>query len=111
MADPNSGNYVPWNTYSVSSLFGAKRPYPMSSPHPGIDMAVDFGTPVYAAVEGNIIYAGSAGGFGNLVIVKTVGDDGEIFDIKYTHLLSGVPQSFKYDQDVYPGMLVGYVGM
>ena len=37
--------------------------------HPGIDLAVDFGTPVSATADGIIIWAGPYTGYGNMVVV------------------------------------------
>lgn len=50
----------------VSSLFGMRR----GRRHDGLDIRAKTGTPVYAAAEGEIVYAKRMRGYGNLVLVK-----------------------------------------
>lgn len=55
----------------VSSEYGP-RVHPITGqhrPHTGIDVAAPTGTPVRAAAAGTVTFAGSRGGYGNLVIV------------------------------------------
>ena len=55
----------------VSSEFG-NRVHPISGkrkPHEGIDLAVDEGTPVVAAADGVVLFAGEERGYGNIVRV------------------------------------------
>jgi murein DD-endopeptidase MepM/ murein hydrolase activator NlpD len=54
--------------YYISSPFGWRRR--TRSFHEGIDMCACRGTPVMAAAEGVVVFAGNAGGFGNLVIIE-----------------------------------------
>ena len=62
---------LPANGY-VTDGFGMRR-NPFSGEgrevHEGIDIAVDFGTPVTATADGLVIYAAPHAGYGNLVIV------------------------------------------
>jgi murein DD-endopeptidase MepM/ murein hydrolase activator NlpD len=44
--------------------------------HYGIDMAAPFGTPIYAAVDGVVLSAGAASGFGNAVYIQD--EDGDV---------------------------------
>lgn len=44
--------------------------------HNGIDIANDIGTPIYAVMDGTVINAGPAQGFGNWVVIKH--DGGEV---------------------------------
>lgn len=44
--------------------------------HRGIDIANDLGTPIYAVMDGTVINAGPAQGFGNWVVIKH--DGGEV---------------------------------
>ncbi len=51
----------------VTSRFGTR----WGRPHEGIDMMAPIGTPVLAAAEGNVIYAGDqVRGYGNMVVLK-----------------------------------------
>lgn len=62
---------VPVNGY-ITDGFGI-RSNPFSGEgrevHDGLDIAVDFGTPVSTTADGLVIWAGPQGGYGNLVIV------------------------------------------
>jgi len=55
----------------VGSPFGARG----GRAHDGIDLPAPVGTPVYAAADGQVIYAGDGiHGYGNLVVVQHAGD-------------------------------------
>jgi len=55
----------------VGSPFGAR----WGKPHEGIDLPAPVGTPVFAAADGRVVYAGSAiRGYGNLIVLKHAGD-------------------------------------
>jgi peptidoglycan hydrolase-like protein with peptidoglycan-binding domain len=72
--------------------------------HPGIDLPAPVGTPVHAAAVGRVTFAGpTAGGYGNLVIVK--GADG--LATMYAHLSRIVAYR---GEAVTVGTLVGLVG-
>jgi murein DD-endopeptidase MepM/ murein hydrolase activator NlpD len=67
----------------VSSEFGM-RIHPITGkrrPHYGIDLAVDEGVPVKATADGKVIFAGDAGGYGNLVRI----DHGNGIETRYAH--------------------------
>ena len=59
--------YWPLHTVQVTSNFGRRsRDF-----HEGIDLKAHVGTPVYAAQEGKVIYAGARiRGYGNMVVIK-----------------------------------------
>ena len=52
--------------YTLSSHYGESRSY---ESHPGVDLAVPTGTPVYAAQSGKVVTAGWYGGYGNAVVI------------------------------------------
>jgi hypothetical protein len=55
----------------VGSPFGAR----WGKPHEGIDLPAPIGTPVFAAADGRVVYAGNGvRGYGNLVVIKHAGD-------------------------------------
>jgi murein DD-endopeptidase MepM/ murein hydrolase activator NlpD len=55
----------------VGSPFGAR----WGKPHEGIDLPAPIGTPVFAAADGRVVYAGNGiRGYGNLVVLKHAGD-------------------------------------
>jgi len=56
-----------------------------SALHAGVDLAIDAGTPVFAADSGTVVYAGwNPGGYGNLVVL----DHGNGWRTYYAHLQS-----------------------
>jgi murein DD-endopeptidase MepM/ murein hydrolase activator NlpD len=56
---------------NVGSPFGAR----WGKPHEGIDLPAPVGTPVFAAADGTVVYAGHGiRGYGNLVVIKHTGD-------------------------------------
>ncbi len=57
-------------TFSISQLFHDPR---TGGTHPGVDMAAPFGTPIYAAAEGDVLYWGPAQGFGNWIVLQHPG--------------------------------------
>ncbi len=53
-------SYYGWRTHPV---FGTTK-Y-----HSGMDIGVDYGTPIHAADSGTVIYSGWMGGYGNLIMI------------------------------------------
>lgn len=71
--------------------------------HAGIDIAAPEGTPVAAAADGKVIFAGWAGGYGNLVLIA----HGDGIVTAYAHLASiAVGQGARVSR----GSVVGTVG-
>ena len=70
----------------ISSLFGprAQPTAGASTNHQGIDYAVPVGTPVLAAGDGVVTFAGQQSGFGNTVVI----DNGNGVSTLYGHLSS-----------------------
>ncbi len=71
--------------------------------HPGIDIAVDFGTPVYASAAGTVEQAGWNGGYGRYVKL----DHGNGYETAYGHM-SGVAVS--EGEAVRKGDIIGFAG-
>ena len=71
--------------------------------HPGIDIAVDIGTPVYAAGMGTVEAAGWNGGYGQYVRIR----HGNGYESAYGHM-SGIAVSA--GQQVRKGEIIGFVG-
>lgn len=72
--------------------------------HTGIDYAAPLGTPVKAAMEGNIVFKGWKGGYGNTVMIRH--ENG--FETLYGHL-SGF-SDISVGQPVTKGDFIGRVG-
>jgi murein DD-endopeptidase MepM/ murein hydrolase activator NlpD len=91
----------------ISSGF-SNRVHPISGQwkaHKGIDFAAAHGTPVKAAGDGTIDFAGVQGGYGNFIIVKHWSG----YSTAYGHLsrfASGMRRGAKVKQ----GDVIGYVG-
>jgi murein DD-endopeptidase MepM/ murein hydrolase activator NlpD len=91
----------------ISSGF-AMRKHPISGKwkaHKGVDFAAVTGTPVRAAGDGVIDFAGVQGGYGNVVVIKHWGN----YSTAYAHMSrfgSGIRKGMKVSQ----GDLIGYVG-
>ena len=71
--------------------------------HSGIDIGADYGTPITASADGNVIYAGWYGGYGNFIIV----DHGSGYSTAYAHC-SAIYVTV--DQLVRRGQVIGAVG-
>ena len=88
----------------LSSPFGPRRePRGGRGFHFGIDMAAVRGTPVKAAGDGIVIFAGQMPGYGNVIVIK---HDGK-FKTRYAHL-SKILTS--YGAHVAAGKVIGKVG-
>lgn len=74
--------------------------------HTGIDLVNAKGTPIQAAAGGIVLRAGSATGYGNVVMITHL-IDGKVWTTVYGHLDS---VSVKAGQTVMPGTVVGKLG-
>jgi murein DD-endopeptidase MepM/ murein hydrolase activator NlpD len=89
----------------LSSFYGV-RPNPFGRSyefHPGIDMAVAYGTPIYATAPGTVLEANFAGGFGNHVLLD---HDYELRTL-YGHMSK---MAVTAGTAVKRGQIIGYVG-
>ena len=74
--------------------------------HKGVDFGVPTGTPIYAAGDGTIEYAGWAGGYGRFIKIK----HGPNMETAYGHM-SRIAASSAVGHHVSQGQVIGYVGM
>lgn len=93
------------NPGHITSLFGWRRsPFGFGRDfHYGIDIAAEFGTPIKATADGEVIFAGWSGGYGNMIRISH--DYG--YETIYGHC-SRLAISAK--TSVKRGQIVGYVG-
>jgi murein DD-endopeptidase MepM/ murein hydrolase activator NlpD len=93
----------------VSSVFNPHRLHPILNlirGHMGTDYAAPIGTPVHAAGEGRVSFAGTRGGYGNAVILAHT--DG--ISTLYGHM-SRFAGNVHVGSHVQQGDVIGYVGM
>lgn len=91
----------------LSSGFG-KRKHPIlgyTRMHKGVDFAAASGTPIYAAGNGTVAYAGRKGGYGNYIKIRHNGT----YQTAYAHL-KGFARGVKTGKRVEQGQVIGYVG-
>lgn len=92
----------------LSSRYNPRRFHPIlkrTMPHLGVDYAAATGTPVWAAADGRVTFAGRKGPNGNLVIIRHSGG----FETAYAHLhriKSGIRRGAFVEQRE----LIGFVG-
>lgn len=78
----SDGTVLPMETFDVSAGFGHSTGVHAGRSHAGVDMTGPSGAKILSATDGKVIQAGSSGGYGNLVTVKT--ETGE--KVLYAHL-------------------------
>jgi murein DD-endopeptidase MepM/ murein hydrolase activator NlpD len=91
----------------ITSNYSPSRRHPVTGkvrPHEGVDYGAGRGTPIHAAGEGRIKFAGWQSGYGRTVIV----DHGKGYTTLYAHM----SRFGKYDRGerVAQGSVIGYVG-
>jgi murein DD-endopeptidase MepM/ murein hydrolase activator NlpD len=92
----------------ISSRFTSARRHPIlkiTRPHHGIDYVAKAGSPVWAVADGEVIYRGWAGGFGNLLKIRHV----KGYVSYYTHL-SRFAAGLHVGDRVQQKQVIGYVG-
>ncbi len=92
----------------ISSRYSAARNHPILKvvrPHHGIDYAAREGSPVWSVAEGEVIFRGKNGGFGNLVKVRHANG----YVSYYAHL-SAYGQGLAVGDKVRQKQVIGYVG-
>jgi murein DD-endopeptidase MepM/ murein hydrolase activator NlpD len=93
----------------ISSKFNSARYHPILNlirAHKGIDYAAPMGTPVRAAGDGRVSYAGPKGGYGNLVELE----HSRSITTVYGHL-SRFAKGTRVGAHVTQGQVIAYVGM
>jgi murein DD-endopeptidase MepM/ murein hydrolase activator NlpD len=99
---------TPLSFRRISSGFSKGRYHPILKifrPHQGIDYAAASGTPVSAAGDGRVAFAGRRGQYGNLIILKHANG----YQTYYGHL-SGIARGVRTGARVDQGSVIGYVG-
>ena len=93
----------------VSSRFNSARHHPILNlirAHTGVDYAAPIGTPVHAAGDGRIRFAGNRGGYGNCVEIE----HSRSIVTLYGHL-SRFARGTRTGAHVAQGAIIAYVGM
>jgi len=99
---------APLDFTRISSGFNPRRLHPISGrvrAHQGVDYAAPTGTPIWAAGDGRVHFAGRKGGYGNTVII----DHGRGVTTLYAHM-SRFGKSGRTGRSVQQGEIIGYVG-
>jgi murein DD-endopeptidase MepM/ murein hydrolase activator NlpD len=93
----------------ISSAFNPHRHHPILNlirGHMGTDYAAPIGTPVHAAGDGHVSFAGQRGGYGNAVVLT----HGANVSTLYGHM-SRFARNMHVGTRVQQGDVIGYVGM
>jgi murein DD-endopeptidase MepM/ murein hydrolase activator NlpD len=93
----------------VSSVFNPHRMHPILNRirgHMGTDYAAPTGTPVHAAGDGRVSFAGPRGGYGNAVVLAHTNSVSTL----YGHM-SRFAKHMRVGTHVQQGDVIGYVGM
>ncbi|MGN2642260.1 peptidoglycan DD-metalloendopeptidase family protein [Nocardia takedensis] len=92
------------NTFTISDTFGSR-----GGEHRGVDMAAPGGTPIYAALDGTVVAAGPASGFGNWIVIDSLDERGRPISTVYGHMWTqGV--GVHAGESVKAGQPIGAVG-
>ncbi len=92
----------------ISSRFNLRRKHPILHKiraHKGVDYAASRGTPIKAAGDGKVIFAGRKGGYGRVLILK----HGSAYTTLYAHL-KAFRRGIRVGKRVKQGQVVAYVG-
>lgn len=104
-ADRHPGAHTALDLGRITSTFGARRD-PIDGDlrhHAGVDIAAPVGTPLHAPRDGVVRFAGTRGGYGNVVVL----DHGDGTETRYAHCASiGVREG----QVVREGRVIAAVG-
>lgn len=98
----------PVNYTRISSPFSLHRMNPVLHivrPHYGVDMAAPLGTPIHAAADGTVRFAGREHGYGRVVILRHF----EGYSTRYAHM-HRFAKGLHDGEHVRQGEIIGYVG-
>jgi len=98
----------PVNHVRITSRFTLRRWHPILKryrAHLGVDFGGRTGTPIYAAADGRIIFAGRLGGYGNVIKIR----HREGFMTLYAHMHK-FRRGMKRGKYVKKGQVIGYIG-
>jgi murein DD-endopeptidase MepM/ murein hydrolase activator NlpD len=99
---------APVDFVRISSGFDTHRKHPILNrirAHKGVDYAARTGTPVKSAGDGEVVFRGRKGGYGQVIIVK----HGEHYETLYAHL-ANFKKGLNLGDQVRQGEVIGYVG-
>ena len=99
---------TPLDVFRISSHFNLNRKHPVLNTiraHKGTDYAAPRGTPVKAAGDGKVEFAGRNGGYGNMIQLK----HSQSYETRYAHLTS-FASGVRSGKWVQQGQIIGYVG-
>ena len=105
LSQDGPANPIKKASLTLSSDFGLRiKPNRWATrKHPGVDIPADYGTPVYATMDGRVDFAGRAGNYGNFITIDEPGP----LSSGYGHLQKILVRS---GQEVKKGDLIGLVG-
>lgn len=92
----------------ISSHFNLQRKHPVLNKiraHKGTDYAAPTGTPIKAAGDGRVTFAGTKGGYGRTVIIQ----HGQSYKTLYAHM-HRYGRGIRSGTRVKQGQIIGYVG-
>ena len=103
-----SGTWMMWPSYTrtLTDRFGPREKHPVTGQatfHYGVDVGAGYGSSIYAAASGTVIFAGQNGGYGNCVMIN----HGNGYTTLYGHMSS---ISVVNGQSVSQGQVIGLVG-
>lgn len=103
---PPGNGYLGYPTYGIVTSPYGWRIHPIlgyEKFHTGVDFGADYGTPIYAAQAGTVMWADWYGGYGNTIVI----DHGNGIATLYAHLQSFYVQA---GDRVEKGQVIGEVG-
>lgn len=91
----------------ISSRFGNRRHPTLNRMrlHKGVDYAAPTGTPISVAGDGKVIFKGTKGGYGRVIIVQ----HGSRYQTVYAHM-NGFKRGISVGSQVKQGQTIGFVG-